>query len=731
MYLKKLLFLSPTLLLCNIVLSQTQHLSFGDLDVKKYANLSNTYYFIAGQKMYSMGTMDGLFPVNNTKNEERGIWAHPIKLMEGYEFTISEADDKVWHLDKSTHFEHEFHTCKFFYESDDFKVVREEFVAEYDPAMYIKLHITNRTNLSRTIEITMRNDFNIQPGWSSSSPNGEDQVYVKDEMMCVYDKIKSTSWGGVVGCDLPLAGFSIKDSIGIMRHSVELQPNETKTVTFLISVDSQDGVRGALNTYNKLKNQEVSQQLKKIEYYDKQVLQGVQFFSSDERINQAFLIAKANVLMSVMDIRPYYVAPFAAAGFPVYARLFGTDFCFSSIGLTAAGFADVTQGSLACMAHYTKEHLRAPHEVSSNGRMLGWDHVQINPQFIDALWQYFKWTNDIEFLRKLFPLCEETMEDLLATADADKDQYPEGPGLMEQGGMFPERLVTAAYMYPAYIALSEMANYIASKYPASYYKEQALKYREKFNTDWWNSTENMWAGSLGVGNDTSRTMDNFWSVVTPQKTGVASDENGIKALERVENEWVNDKWGLVGQNSGHDISNSGVGVVHNTIGATSAFRYGFNNLGWKLLQLSTKAPLDEDMIGLFDECQPSTCTDKLQLWSFGPFLEGVVCGLVGVNPIASEHKIEIYPKLLSHLTYYNLSNLSIGDHIVNINYNKVGDKHCFEIENIGKQKLHLDFIIAWEDANKLEINGKSANCKSILRHGVKVGRVSMKLSSQK
>ena len=114
--------------------------------------------------------------------------------------------------------------------------------------------------------------------------------------------------------------------------------------------------------------------------YHNQILSGAQFNCANSEVNAAFYSAKANVLMSTMDLRPYYVAPFMAAGFPVYTMLFGGDSSMSIPGVTAAGFSQPALDALNCITYYTQQkNGHAPHEVAANGLELGWDHVQVTP----------------------------------------------------------------------------------------------------------------------------------------------------------------------------------------------------------------------------------------------------------------------------------------------------------------------------------------------------------------
>lgn len=89
--------------------------------------------------------------------------------------------------------------------------------------------------------------------------------------------------------------------------------------------------------------------------------------------------------------------------------------------------------------------------------MLGWDHIQETPQLVAACWRHFQWTGDLGFLKAAYPVCREIIAHVLATADQDHDGYLEGPGLMEQAGMGPERIDSVCQLYAAFQSLAAMA----------------------------------------------------------------------------------------------------------------------------------------------------------------------------------------------------------------------------------------------------------------------------------
>lgn len=159
----------------------------------------------------------------------------------------------------------------------------------------------------------------------------------------------------------------------------------------------------------------------------------------------------------------------------------------------------------------------------------------------------------------------------------------------------------------------------------------------------------------------------------PQSAGVASGEKGLAAMNMIEKYWVNSSWGMVGRfRRNTDQTNEGVGLVHNNLCSVAAFKYGKGELGWNLLQLTTKGvfDLENTCLGLFPECQPGLCSNISQLWSYSTFLESVLTGLAGISPDEETGVIEISPFFPATLSYLHVENIRVGDNVLSMKWKR-------------------------------------------------------------
>lgn len=642
-----------------------QTLSFGDMQRSKPLK-DETEFLVAGRKLYEFGSMDGGFPrVGRLDGNQGGVWHHPIKLVDAFGIELREDGLKPWPLLGPSRFEHDFVSAQFHFERDGLKVTRRDFVPEEEPALVSMLELRNESDRPRELTVRFSTTVHLLPSYESGLPDGADALTFQDGLLVGSDSAMPGTWSVVSGCDRSPIGHGIAGTHGFMDYRVRLPAKAWATLGFLVVGEQRGGADAARKRFQAIAGRPQELLEAKQALYRGRILGGVRFECSDRAVNDAFLSAKANVVMSAMDLRPHYPAPFLAAGFPIYTWLFGCDSLLSTAGVAAAGFQEEARDTLTCLLHYADIKKQGAHEVASNGRLLGWDHVQEGPQLVAACWEHFLWTRDLAFLRRAYPVCRGMIEHMMAAADRDRDGYLEGPALMEQPGMGSERLDSVCYLHAAYRALAGMAETLGAA-TAQEYRGLADDLRLRFNRDWWNAKEGMWACSLRAGQ--VQTMDDFWAVVFPQRTGIADPAKAIRVMDRIQAEWVNATWGFVAQRK-PDINGEGVGVVHNNVLAQTAFAFGRPDFAWRLMKQSARAPTEERMLGAFDETLPGG-GDLMQLWSFAPFLQNIVEGLAGVRPQAETNRVDFFPQLPVGLEWFRLEECHVGTHAVSVEVRK-------------------------------------------------------------
>ena len=643
-----------------------QDADLGDIHLSRGMADMRAMFFLPGRKIYEYGAMDGGFPpAARLLGDQGGVWAHPVKLLDGFEFSVIEDGQPDWVLNESRHFSHRFYAARFHYERGDMAAVREDFAAEDEPALFTQLTLRDKTGVVRSAHVRFTARVNIRPAWRSGLPNDIDTIRVENGLAIGADR--ENALGRVVfGADRRPAAHGVQDNVVTLTYTVEVPADGEVTLPFLILAAPVDE-RGHGERFGQLMSHRDALLDEKAARYASKAFEGVQFECSDRRVTEAFQLAKVNLHMLTADLRQHMPAPYFYAGIPYYTQLFGCDNTLSIPGAVAAGFGDTARGTLECLAIAAqRKRGRSPHEVATNNRHVGDGNAQEPPQFVLACWQYALWTGDVEFLRNVYPVCQQVMK--YCAARIDDDGYIRGPALIEAPGMGSQRLDAACYLYVAYAAAASIADELGEDSDAAQYASLADELRARFDADWWMPEQRLWADSRAPGGE--RRMSDYWSVVFPLLTGLGEPERVEPALDEIERGWIN-QWG--GVHTRHaDISEQGSGVVTTNLFAMAAFQHGRPDLGWSLLRKASRAPLEGRMLGGFTEVIPPGGSDILQLWSAAPLLGAVIEGLAGVRPDAAAHRVELAPRAPADLDSYSFHGLRVGEHTLSLAFRREG-----------------------------------------------------------
>ena len=634
-----------------------QDAELGDLHLSRDMSDMHTMFFLPGRTIYEIGTMDGSFPpIGRLLGDQGGIWAHPMKVLDGFQFTVQEEGRPDWTLTESRHFAHRFYTAQFHFECQDLAALREDFTAEEESVLYTRMTVRNKTRVVRKVNLQFTAGINIRPAWRSGLPNDVDEILIEDGLVMALDK-QNTLGRVVLGADKKPISHTVEDNIVMLTYPIDLPADGEATILFAIVAGLSGEENGEREQLERAMARRYDLFTEKANAYSKAAFSGVQFRCSDQRVNEAFQMAKVNLHMLTADLQPHMPAPYFFAGIPYYTQLFGCDNTLSIPGAVAAGFWETSRGTLECLADQArKQNGRSPHEVATSNRHIGDGNAQEPPQFVVACLQYFLWTGDMEFLRNIYPVCRQVIE--YCREKRDRDGYIQGPALIESHGMGSQKLDAACYLYAAYAAISDMATELGRDNEASQYSEFAEDARERFDRDWWMPEHQLWADSRVPGGE--RRMTDYWSVVFPLLVGLAEPERIQPALTEIERGWIN-QWG--GVHTRHpDISGQGSGIVTSNLFAMAAFRFGHADIGWELVQKASRAPYEERMLGGFVEVIPPGGSDILQLWSAAPLLGAVIEGMAGVHPDAGTHRVEMSPQIPSELESFSLEHVRIGEH---------------------------------------------------------------------
>ena len=680
-----------------------QKAKIGDIEISNQNVDMGNFFCMTGQKAYLIGAMDGSFrPVGRLLGDEGGFWAPPTKLLDGFLITVNEKDRLSWRLDNCTNFQHQFSHNQFLYQKSDLIITRRDFVIEEQPGLFSQLTIRNLENKKRKITIDWQSRVNIRPAWRSDLTNDIDIISYHQGLI----KASDASQLGeklIFGSITPPVKHELDENLATLSYSLDLPAKGESSLSFLfLKLGSDADNQKFLQTFDQ-QSQLLEQ---KARTYQEIAFDGVQFSCSDPEITSSFILSKLNLHMLRLDLRPSLPDVCFFAGYPNYARVFGCDTFYSTPGANGVGFSDAVAGVLKTLSA-SRENPHGmpsgpvPHEISTSNRLIGIANSQEPPQFIWSCLQHFRWTGDQQFLEQIYPVCQQSISFLKNHRNMDRYGYVEGNGLIEAPGAGGKTLEATCYLYSAYTSLAEMSAALGKTDYSNDYKEKAERLKETFNQQWWNQQEQMWATALEA--DGKQRMKNFWSVIFPMETKLATPEKAIVVLNRIQQEWVN-QWGGVHTRQ-EDISQQGSGVVTTNLFGLVGFQYGLSEFGWQMTQNASLAPRQDRMPGGFVEVIPPGQSNFMQLWSVGPFINMIIQGLGGIEPNASKNQVRVSPSLPNGLSELNFERLQIGKHTLSFSHQLRGKM----IETVithhqGEEPLDIIFSIKNEEVDTIWVD---------------------------
>lgn len=542
----------------------------------------NTPYNTAGDKVYMIGHQDGSFPDLgwHVKDEMGGIWHHPIKLMDGFEASIT-IGEKTILLNKADMFVNYPFGNKHVFKTDlaPISIERFQFVPDQISGIYIEYAIKNNSKQHRRIKFNIKAISNLIPVWlgeRTGMVNGKDIPYydpnnnrwlVKDSLNPWY-VVYGSNTKGIESDQILAKAKKPNTSITSTDYEIVLYPNQVYRFPLIIS-GSAKSKENAFASYKILQNSAAFLLTKK-----KERLNSLKYKSmltlSDKAIANTFEWLKYNSDWLTLNVAG--VGKGIVAGLPDYPWWFGGDMAYTLKSLIAMGRKDLVYSSIDLVHRISEKHNgngRIVHEVSTNGAVFNPGNVNETPQFISLIWEVFCWTGDQAFLKKYFPSVVKGLNWVLNENDADKNLLPDGAGMMEIHGLTSEMIDVAAYTQKAFEDAAKMAKWLKNNKLADDYQKKADQLKDKINKQFWveqehsyadfistkvqalhliedaivraDTLKNDWAVKILNQKKQTTLSDSFnlnkgfvmhhnWVVNTPLETGIADKEKAIKAL---------------------------------------------------------------------------------------------------------------------------------------------------------------------------------------------------------
>lgn len=672
-----------------------------------------------GNRLYVIGAQNGGFPDSgggHVPHEMHGVWAHPIKLLDGLWFgvVLPGSDTPHWLIDASTCRAYPTYT-EFDYAVGPYQITRRDFVPDDLAGLIVTLTIHTQATAPQPITLISHFRSDLRPVWLGEQTglhDAPDQVVTHDQQLFFSDT--ANPWHCIVGAypaptqaqpahEAPQPTFG-PGTAATLRHPIHFDGQQAVQIRFFIAGSSASQA-DALDTWQTLHDQHQARFAAKQAAYD-WLIQTSQLVTPDPQINAAATWTKINAQWLARHVPGFGTC--VGAGLPEYPWWFGIDTEYAVLPLLQSGQFELVRASLhllhaASLRRNPSQPGRVIHEMSTNGAVYNEGNVVEAPVFVRALHQYWQWTGDGELLRALYPFCKQAVLDYtLNQSDPDGDLCPSGRSIIETLEMHSgvECIDVAAYTCEALKRLSDMAAFLNETADRAQFTHLATQLHQHILTEWWlddaglfadvraskNEITTMLSNLAQAAQDVAPDADDFrrqvqlahtlfapelqrhaqqphdidlpwslrhWVVMCPVEVGLATPEQAKRVLARLQTAEFCNEWGMYLHPDRHDVMSINTGLL-----ALAAARNGHIEAALTIVQrlagaLSYRTP------GTICEALPDQWC-FVQLWSNLGVISPVVEGFLGIQPDVGRNRIYIQPHLPATWSEAQINNLRIG-----------------------------------------------------------------------
>jgi hypothetical protein len=440
-----------------------------------------------GDQLYLICSQNGLFPDSwsrgHVPHEHGGVWAHPIKLLDGIWFAIQNRTTGVtgWLMEADTCRVYPTHT-EFDYRIDALQITRRDFVPDEVPGLVVTITITTPAGFADELEVVAVVRSDLRPAWLGETVglvDGVDVATVVDGTAYVTIRDLANPWAIIVGGSPSARTVKIGADAGLFHATMGqgttvrlalpchgASPN-TIRAKLLIAAAIEDEAT-ALDHYAELRINYGPLWHAKQERY-RQINRQSMLTTTHEQLDAAFHWSKIGCQWLARATSSHGLA--AGAGLPNYPWWFGIDTEYAVPPMLQAGFFDLTKATLRLLkdqslAHNPDEPGRVIHELSTTGVVYNPGNLVETPAFTRAVHQTWLWTGDQAFLAEMYPFCKQGLLDYtLGKCDPDGDLCPSGRSIIETLEMHAdfECIDVACYTWEALGCLAELAQAVGDE----------------------------------------------------------------------------------------------------------------------------------------------------------------------------------------------------------------------------------------------------------------------------
>ncbi len=734
-------------------------------------------YVTAGYRSYIIGNQDGNFPDmgGHVPGEMGGLWAHPIKLMDGFWFKISNAESgKGSWLGEADGFINYPHGNELVYSStpDQVSVSRFQFCPDEQEGIVIKYTLKNLSDDTKHLTLDFAVKTDLSPVWFSKETGVYDypDSVMWDEQQGIFSARDSVHpWYAVWGSSLPATRHASGKDVEIPEttkgpgvkamtsYAVTLNPHETASVVFFVAGSDQKS-ESAFTVYQDIKKNYASLlETKKSRYQT--LLERARISIPDKRLQQVYDWVKINTDWLVRTVPE--IGTGLTAGYMEYPWWFGCDNTYALQAVLATGDMELAKNTLRLLLKKSMEangNGRIVHEISTNGAVANKGNTQETAHFIMCVARVYEYTGDIDFVREMYSYITKGINWLLTDMDRNKNMFPEGYGIMEVLGLNAELIDVSVYTQQALESASLLAAAMKDTAAQMHYNQLAGTLKDKINIDFWDEANTSYCDFYGTTKEAATTCggaleqlkrdkrlsdsatvkirdyyqhlkDSFsrmpvqsrgwitnknWVINTPMETGIAPRERALRALDIIREK----NCGPYGPYLHAAIDRRHMMTISTGVQAVAECRYGrMDQALWYMNKIAET--FGRTLPGSISEMMPDYGCFT-QAWTNYGIAVPLIRYMFGVVPDALNKQATITPHFPTGWDSVGICRLPVGDNLLSFSREKSGGevKYTFTQQ---KKEWKIIFDPACETGTQYYLNGKALQGKpsSILLEGEK------------
>lgn len=704
-------------------------------------NLSTKRYVTAGDRAYEVGTLDGAFPkigwhVNGHMN---GVWAHPIKLLDSYRFLINGQP-----FPSANKFTSGAGYIEFEYpETNSLGVTRTVFAPDGMPAVLVGLSLRNASGQTQSFRLLLEatseliaaypwsrtkptSDEVHQPDWVSFEPISTSLLFsAPDKPYYAFvsglpQVSNARNTANFIGALIPGRAPQSKQAVGQLIWQVTVTSGSEMNLWFTIAgshtsrTDAYLAGAAALQQPDQLLRGKLAERealmVRSRAEIPNAMLQAAFDWAKLNLADMRRVITDAKIRDTQGGtlqgkiypplLETYPVLRGFGAGYPDYPWYFGTDGAYTVFSLIAAGQFQAAKDHLELLRKVSRtvngSTGKVLHEIVTDGSVYyGTKNqpgdVNETAQFATAVATLWRWTGDNEVRDDNYQFIIDGLHYLTGDLDVNKDGWPEGDGIVEEGGMGAEKLDVALYAIRALNDLAEMAATKEDVATQKWAMNEASVLLTRFEQDWWMPEKELYADSLVLNQKVptnplatlgtapiTKLQQSYWTNSIPMETNFASSNHANAAFPTLESSVFTGTNGFYQAGVGGGPYGKGdleASALPSSVMAVAEANYGRVDKSLRYV-LDIARQIDLEQPGALPEQMPSpdyapfpfhAFTRRamvMQAWSSYGVLYPIVRYYLGIQPHMPQRLLIVVPQLPSSLPQLSIQDLQIGNKIL-------------------------------------------------------------------